>query len=129
MTKGVNNISESRKIKGLKSQLNSLSGDLDAIKIELSNKKKDYELKRKNFFKLKEEIKKLEKKSNIRVSEHAVIRYFERVKGYNISDIEKEILSEDVLDLVKTLGGNGKYPNKDYQVVMKNHTVTTIITK
>jgi len=55
------------------------------------------------------------------------MRYFERVKGFNIIDIEKEILTDEVLDLVDKLGGTGGYPNKDFKVLMKNFTVTTVV--
>lgn len=31
--------------------------------------------------------------------------------------------------MVNALGGNGKYPNKDFSVVMKDFTVTTVVNK
>lgn len=117
---------EARKIKGLKSQLKIMQGDAESLKIEVSNKQREYNHKINKIKALKEEISKFENNENIKVSEHAIVRYFERVKGYNISEIEKEILTDDVLDLVKKLGGTGGYPNKNFKVLMKNFTVTTI---
>ena len=70
---------------------------------------------------------KLENKETLKVSEHAILRYLERVKVYNIEEIEKIILSDSVKGLVEKLGGNGTYPNEGFSVVMKNHTVTTIV--
>jgi len=32
-----------------------------------------------------------------------------------------------VLTLVEKLGGSGKYPNKDFTVIMKNNVVTTVV--
>lgn len=118
---------EVRKIKGLQSQLKSLDGDIQALKIELSNKQSELTHKMKAFKAIKSEISKLENNNDIRVSEHAIVRYFERVKGFDISEIEKEIITEEVTKLIDVLGGSGKYPNKDFQVVMKDFTVTSII--
>jgi len=118
---------EARKIKGLKSQLKIMEGDAEALKVEVANKQREYNAKRNKIQALKEEIDRFEKNGNIKVSEHAIVRYFERVKGFNISDIEKEILTEEVLKMVEQLGGNGGYPNKDFKVLMKDFTVTTIV--
>ena len=35
---------------------------------------------------------KLNNSENLKVSEHAIVRYFERVKGFDIEQVEKEIL-------------------------------------
>ena len=118
---------EARKVKGLKSQLKIMEGDLEALKIEVSNKQLECNAKSNSIKKLKIEIEKYEKNNNIKVSEHAIIRYLERVKGLDISQIENEILSPDVLRLVDTLGGTGKYPNNDFKVVLSEYTVTTIL--
>ncbi len=118
---------EARKIKGLKSQLKIMEGDAEALKIDIANKQREYNAKRNKIKSLKEDIDKFEKNGSIKVSEHAIVRYFERVKGFNISDIEKEILNEEVLKMVEQLGGNGGYPNKGFKVLMKDFTVTTIV--
>lgn len=117
---------EARKIKGLKSQLRIMEGDAEALKVEAANKQREYNAKIKAIKSLKEEIEKFESDKTIKVSEHAIVRYFERVKGFDISDIEKEILTDEVLNLVEKLGGTGGYPNNDFKVLMKNYTVTTI---
>lgn len=101
--------------------------DAEALKIEAANKQKEYNQKLQSVKKLKEAIGKLKEDNHVKISEHAIIRYFERVKGFNIPDIEKEILTQEILDLVEKLGGNGKYPNKGFSVVMKNYCVTTIV--
>ena len=61
-----------------------------------------------------------------RVSEHAVLRYLERVKGYNIAEVEHAILTPKVLKMIETLGGTGKFPGDGFTIVMKDYTVTTI---
>lgn len=118
-----------RKIKGLQSQLSALEGDVSALKIEIDNKQKDYKNKLDMIKSIKNEIESLSKTKDIKISEHAIIRYLERVKGLNINDIEKEIINEEIVKMVNALGGNGKYPNKDFSVVMKDFTVTTVVNK
>lgn len=114
-------------IKRLKSQLSNLDGELTAIKVDLSNKQKEYNQKKKVFDSLLKKIKELNNPQEPDVSEHAIIRYFERVRGENIDEIKREILSEEVMDMIEKLGGSGKYPNKDYGVVIKNNVVVTIV--
>lgn len=116
-----------RKVKALQSQLKNMISDSEILKIELSNKQKDYTLKLSNIKKLKQEIDKLNSSTELNVSEHAIVRYFERVKGFDIEEIKKEILTKQIISQVEVLGGTGKYPNQDFSVVMKEFTVTTIL--
>ncbi len=60
------------------------------------------------------------------VSDHAMVRFFERVLGYDIGKIKSEILSDQVKTLVDKLGC-GKFPNGKYHVVVKDKVVRTII--
>lgn len=118
---------EVRQYKQMQSQLNTMLNDIDYLKIEVVNKQRQYNQKLQDIEKLKNEIDKLKNSESLKVSEHAIVRYFERVKGFNIEDVEKEILSEQVIKLAEQLGGNGKYPNEGFSVVMKNFTVTTVM--
>lgn len=62
------------------------------------------------------------------VSEHAIIRYVERVLGINIEDIENKILNQTTCHLVEELG-NGRYPcnNGKFMIVVKDGCVVTVI--
>lgn len=118
---------EVRKYKQLQSQLNAMLGDMEALKIEIANKQRECNQKQQAINNLKAEIEKLDSDGVLKVSEHAIVRYFERVKGFDIQEIEKEILSEQVLALVDKLGVNGTYPNDGFSIVLKNGTVATVI--
>jgi hypothetical protein len=117
---------EVRQYKQLQSKLNIMLGDADALKIEVANKQREYNQKLQAIEKIKNEMTKLNNDEKAKVSEHAIVRYFERVKGFDINQIEKEILSENILNLIEKLGGSGNYPNGSFTVVMKNFVVTTI---
>lgn len=106
-----------------------MEGDASALKIELSNKNKEYSQKLNLINSIKKEIEQLEKIENneFRVSEHAIIRYFERVKGIDIEEVQKEILNEKIKDMTKTIGCNGTFPNNGFSVIIKDSTVTTVV--
>lgn len=121
-------MSDFGKLKQLKTQLNKLRDELAVLKLDVANKQRDCSTKINSIKNIEELIDKLENgNKTIAVSDHAIMRYFERVKGFNIDDIKKEILSQEVKDLIDKLGGDGKYPNGEHQVVLKNNIVTTII--
>lgn len=115
-----------QKLKRLNTQLQKLTGEYEALKVEVEIKQKESTEKRRSINKLRCEISSIDNDKELKVSEHAIVRFFERVKGYNISEIEKEILNEDIVKAATVLGGGGTYPNDGYQVVMKNYIVTTI---
>ena len=78
--------------------------------------------------------------SNPVVSEHALLRYVERVLGINLKEAEKDIMSKENLEIINQLS-SGKIPfmqlrvqftarvvvKKDLVLVVKNKTVITII--
>lgn len=117
---------EVRQYKQLKSQLDNLLGDSEAMKIDIANKQREYAIKQQSIAQLKAEMDKLNGKENLKVSEHAIVRYFERIIGYNIEEIQDIILSDEVVALVEKLGGTGTFNCDGYSVVIKNYTVVTI---
>lgn len=118
-----------RTIKKLNSQITKLSADIAAIKIEIATKQRELSEKVRSVNILRDEIRKLEGNNKVKLSEHAIVRYLERVKGVDISSIEQEIITEELLSLVNSLGGTGTYPSKNgYSIIVKNNTVTTVTT-
>lgn len=82
-----------------------------------------------NIKELEEKIKEISK-IDLQVSDHAIVRYFERVLRYNIEDVKSSILTDEIRAYNDTMG-NGKYPVKygddEYQVVVKNGSLITVI--
>lgn len=122
-------------VKQLGSQLSQLNSDIESLKIELSNKQKELNTKRKNYEELKNKIDKLKSSNNneIVISEHAYLRYFQRVLKYDLDEIKNVILSDKVKNITKELGVNGTIPTgntdcdgKEFRVVLKNNVVVTI---
>lgn len=115
-----------RKIKGLQSQLKNLKQDAELMKIEVTVKQKEYQQKLDSVKRIRQELERLDSVPVLKVSEHAILRWAERVKGLDVKELEKEILTEPILKMVETLGGSGSFPNGEHNVVMKNYTVVTI---
>ncbi len=126
-------IKENQTLKQLSSQLCKLEGDLEAIRIDISNSTKEFEAKKKAISKLRSMIEKLNNTNEITISEHALVRYFERVLKFDMEEIKQNILTEEVLRLSEELGGSGTYPTgkqdvdgDNYRVVLKNNVVVTV---
>lgn len=61
------------------------------------------------------------------VSEHAFLRYFERVKGYDLNVVRNEILNEKVKEWIQEYQ-SGKFPADGFRVVVSKGTIVTIET-
>jgi chromosome segregation ATPase len=60
------------------------------------------------------------------VTEHAVLRYAERVLGVDTEDIKSRILTQDLAGKIKSLG-SGKYPIGDgRRAVVKGNVIVSI---
>ena len=114
---------ELKKLNALQVKLQS---EIEAIKIEreiLNNKLQSAE---RNLGKIREEIKKLKEGNKIIVSEHAMLRYIERVLGIDLKEIERRILTDEVKEQYKIVG-NGRFPiNDEFRALIRDNVVVTI---
>lgn len=113
----------------LNKQLSKLNSDLMFLKLQVANGQREGHLIRAEIKKVKELILDESKdERDIRVSDHAVIRYLERHGGMDIETIKKQIATDQLIELVSKMGGNGKYPIDDKQsVIMKDYVIVTLI--
>jgi len=77
--------------------------------------------------KIEQEIKQLSESSKeVIISEHALLRYLERVKNVDLDSIKKEILTESFVASIRTFK-NGKFPiAHGVKAIVKNSVVVTI---
>ncbi len=69
-----------------------------------------------------------ESNKDVVMSEHAILRYIERVIGFELSEITDTVLSESFVKGVKAMG-DGKYPISDTsgaKAVVKNGVIVTV---
>lgn len=119
-------IQKEQEVKGLESQLKVLIGKREAKKTEVARIQREYQEIIKSEKNLAEKISTIKENKGITVTEHAILRYLERVKGVDLKEVEDEILTESLRTNVSVLGGNGKYPLVGCRAVLKNGTVVTI---
>lgn len=67
--------------------------------------------------------------AKVKVSDHAIIRYFERVLGLDLTDIRDELSSERINTMHSKLG-DGKYPIEQgtgMRAIIINNTVVSVV--
>lgn len=119
-------LSRYEELKKLKKLESKYIAELKALNLDKENLHIEIDLKTKALNDVKNKIKKVEDNSNIMISDHAILRYLERIMGIDIEMIKKEILPEKAKQTIQALG-NGTYPiNNKYKIVVKNNTIVTI---
>lgn len=106
----------------LEAEIESLNQRRSIIDHDINRRKSDL----RNIHDQIASLKALEK--GIVVSEHAILRYLERVCGIDMEKIKQEILPESTQRMVMTLG-NGTYPASSHKVKIKDGVAITVIPK
>lgn len=66
-----------------------------------------------------------ESTKDVIVTEHAILRYIERVYGIDLEEIRETMLSGGVRELIDQFG-SGKIPCEGGRLIVKNRTVVTV---
>lgn len=124
-------MSKSAQLKNLQTQRKELRGELGSVnKIISEGMKKKTEIKARMEI-LDNQITGMQDKEVV-ITEHAMLRYIERVMGLNMDDVRMEILPEVTEKQVQALR-QGTFPvndgGKGFKILVKNNTVVTILTK
>jgi hypothetical protein len=83
-------------------------------------------LKVKRSKELQEKIKNILSSDTLEITEHAMVRYFERVCGYDLEVIKQGIVSQELKAKAMALGTNFETQCDGYTVVVKNSRIVTI---
>jgi hypothetical protein len=98
-------------------ELNNVCTELD----RLSERKQ-------HLVKQTEDYKRERNKRGLVVTDHSIVRYFERVLGLNIREIKETIIKQDLKERYRIMG-NGTFDQGDFRVVVNDNTVITILNK
>ncbi len=113
-------------INSLEAQLKKTTSDLE----DLQHQRSQVDQKINNMNRILNEVNyniRAMKGDGLIVTEHAMIRYLQRVDGLNIEALKERILGEETLKQHKVLG-DGKFPIKGGGlVVIKDNVIVTII--
>jgi len=76
-----------------------------------------------------QKLRNVRKSVKINISDHALVRFLERVHGIDMNSIRESILTPQLVKLCQTFG-NGEFPIRDDSVraVVQNGTIVTILT-
>ena len=119
-------ISNQTTLKGLQTRKSKVDAEIQLISTDVNSKKKELTNKKHLSNSLKQQIDKL-KSDDLIISEHAILRYIERVIGLDMDELKAKILDESIISYHKELG-SGVYPlsNTDRKAVIKQNTIVTI---
>ena len=112
-------------LKGLKAQLDKKRGELESKKLQLSDLTDEILKEKQRIGNLIKTIGDLECKEIV-ISDHAMLRYLERIYELDLEMVKGQILTNEALSIIEQFGGNGKYQLKDFTLVLKNNTIVTI---
>lgn len=114
-------------LKKLQSQLAQQQANLDALTLQRRSIDQQITAATKGLQTLRDKVRELEEAAEgLIVTEHAMLRYIERVFGIDLKELEGRILTSRLLEQVSQLG-SGKFPIDDgVKAVVKGNKVVTI---
>ena len=110
-------------IKTLLRREKELISEIEDIKGKKKEIDKNLEIKRKKLEGVKAKIANAQE--SVIVSEHAVIRYIERVLGIDIKEIEKKIVDEETEKIIREMRPS-RINKGEFSILIKDSTVTTV---
>jgi archaellum component FlaC len=111
-------------LKGFQVRQNQIEIELNHLCSTLRDLQKQIDDKKNSLNHIKREIFELINQKPM-VTEHAMLRYIERVLKINLKDIENKILSERNLKIIDQLK-SGKIPMEGCKLIVKNKAVITV---
>jgi predicted ribosome quality control (RQC) complex YloA/Tae2 family protein len=103
-----------------------LERDLQEIRSTKYALQKEENLKQQELTKINDNLNKL-KRGELVITDHAIVRYMERVKNLPLEEVKKLLLPDSTRALIGELG-NGKFPaGGTHSVVVKDNIVLTVI--
>ncbi|MDD3466205.1 MAG: hypothetical protein PHE67_03570 [Campylobacterales bacterium] len=117
--------SELKKLQTLKSKLEQELSDIKRQKLMLGEQTT---LVSNQLQRVENDIKKLvaSRGDGLIVSEHAMLRYIERVVGINPEEIKAKIATPSLIGITKTLG-SGTYPIDGFKVKVVDGVIVTVL--
>lgn len=108
----------------LRNELKSLSDELLKLKKHAAKLSAQILNKEEALKKAKKELEKLDR-TPPKISEHAILRYLERVTGIDMEMIKAAILPKEMEKLVAE-GGEGKYNMGTHTITVAGNTIVSV---
>lgn len=128
----MSSIENSAKLKNLTTQLKKLEQERLHLDNEISSLGQQRNDLNRRLRKISDEIEKLKsnRSSKVVLSEHAILRFLERVKGFNLKELNSQILPDSSNSAIETLG-SGRFPVGNpptHFLVIRDRVVVTVET-
>lgn len=120
----------SSRIKAIQVQITKIEEDIKRYNNEISDIQMNITTKAQQIKNYKEELSKLQTTSKdiIIISEHAIVRYVERVLKIDMAKLHKEIISDEFKKSVAKLG-NGTYTHNNHFIKVVDNVIVTVTAK
>jgi len=121
-------LKQTQEIKALQSRLTIAEAEFNAVRDDVREAQRKESAARTRRDGLKAQLEKLTTSpKEVVVTEHAILRYIERVYGIDLDEIRQRMLGGNVLALIDQFG-SGKIPCEGGRLIVKDRTVVTVET-
>lgn len=122
-------VKEQATLKSLYTRIEKEKAEISVLQSQIRDAKAELIERHNKLNFLKKEVDKLTR-DDLVLTEHAILRYMERVELVPIEEVEKRILTEELKKMWRVLG-NATYPIGDTSasVIIRGNVITTVINK
>jgi len=121
-------VKKAAEIKSLETRRNKLQAQRKQLNIEIADKQKESSEMKRKIDSFQKEIEKLKNKKpeKLIISEHAMLRFIERVMHIDLTELQKKILPPEKASEIEKFG-NCTYNMEDYKITIKDGIVVTVV--
>jgi len=92
-----NKVFKNATLKELETQVSKLRGEIQGLEFNITSNQLELKNKTERINELRRQMSKFTKPKTLQVSEHAMLRYVERVLKINLEEVKNNILTTDVI--------------------------------
>lgn len=120
-------VAVAQELKGLQTQRDTIKGELYALRGQVTALQEQIKSRQDKLNGVMQQIEKIEEQSaEYVITEHALLRFLERVDLIDMEQLKERILPGGVRVLAD-FGGSGTYPAGTHRVVIKKKSVVTVL--
>lgn len=115
--------------KQIQTRITTLTEEIKLLENQENLIAREKQGKLKSIKNLEKQLESADRKHKFTISEHAIIRYYQRVCKVDFKELEAIILTDDVKSFIESVGGNCRIPLDGFTIVVRNYLVVTVLIK
>ncbi len=120
-------IAASKEVKVARKRIKEIGVEISDLNAQKQRIQADITRRNNQIRKLKDRLKELEG-VELTATDHAILRYLERVQGLDLDEIRKEMITDSLKKQVEVLGGTGKFPGpNNTRFIMDNKRIVSVV--